>query len=39
MTLSAMVDVTTLLDNHEAVTGTMAGELVIWSLKTGKVGK
>ena len=38
MTLAAVVDVTALLDNHEAVTGTQAGELVIWSLKTGKVG-
>ena len=34
--LNAQVEVTTVLENQEAVTGTRAGELVIWSMRTGK---
>lgn len=34
--LAAEVQVTTVLENHEAVTGTKAGALVVWSLRTGK---
>jgi len=37
MTLPAAVEVTAILDNQEAVTGTFAGELIVWSLRTGKV--
>ena len=37
LTLSAAVEVTAILDNQEAVTGTFAGELIVWSLRTGKV--
>jgi WD40 repeat protein len=36
LTLPAAVEVTAILENHEAVTGTLAGELVVWSLRTGK---
>jgi WD40 repeat protein len=32
----ALVDVTKMLDNHEAITGTRSGELIIWSMRTGK---
>lgn len=32
----ANVDVTAILDNQEVVTGTRAGELIIWSMRTGK---
>ena len=31
-----VASVTAMLENHEAVTGTRAGELMIWSLRTGK---
>ena len=34
--LAAEVQVTIVLENHEAVTGTKAGVLVVWSLRTGK---
>ncbi|ESN91770.1 hypothetical protein HELRODRAFT_96420 [Helobdella robusta] len=34
--LDADVDVTTLLNDKEAVTGTRKGELIVWSVKTGK---
>ena len=34
--LNAQVEVTTVLENQEAVTGTRAGELIIWSMRTGK---
>jgi len=37
MTLAAAVEVTAILDNQEAVTGTFAGELIVWSLRHGKV--
>jgi len=37
MTLPAAVEVTAILDNQEAVTGTFSGELIVWSLRTGKV--
>lgn len=37
LTLAAAVEVTAILDNHEAVTGTFSGELIVWSLRTGKV--
>ena len=32
----ANVDCTAILGNHEAVTGTRKGELLIWSLRTGR---
>jgi len=32
----ATAEVTAILDNHEAVTGTRQGELIIWSMRTGK---
>lgn len=32
----ASTDCTAILDNHEAVTGTRQGELIIWSMRTGK---
>ena len=31
-----LLQVTAVLDNHEAVTGTRQGELTIWSMRTGK---
>ena len=37
LTLAAAVEVTAILDNQEAVTGTFAGELIVWSLRTGMV--
>jgi len=37
LTLAAAVEVTVIIDNQQAVTGTFAGELIVWSLKTGKV--
>ena len=36
LALDAESDVTQMLPNHEAVTGTRKGELTIWSLRTGK---
>ena len=36
LAFDANVDCTTVLDNHEAVTGTRKGELTIWSMRTGK---
>jgi len=34
--LDAQAECTAVLPNHEAVTGTRQGELVIWSMRTGK---
>jgi WD40 repeat protein len=34
--LDAHAEVTVIIDNHEAVTGTRSGELTVWSLRTGK---
>jgi len=36
ISFDAVVDVTKMLDNHEAITGTRSGELIIWSMRTGK---
>lgn len=36
MALDAQVEVTAILENHEAVTGTKGGELIIWSIRTGR---
>ena len=36
LALDATAECTAVLDNHEAVTGTRKGELLIWSMKTGK---
>ena len=36
MALDASADCTVVLDNHEAVTGTRAGQLTVWSMRTGK---
>ncbi|ESO09508.1 hypothetical protein HELRODRAFT_109714 [Helobdella robusta] len=36
ISINANVETTTILENQEAVTGTRSGDLVIWSLKTGK---
>ena len=38
MSLAAAVEVTVIIDNQEAVTGTFAGELIVWSLRHGRVG-
>jgi len=34
--LDAQAEVTAVLENQEAVTGTRSGELIIWSMRTGK---
>ena len=34
--LDANADCTAILDNHQVVTGTRNGDLIIWSMKTGK---
>lgn len=34
--LDAQAEVTVVLENQEAVTGTRSGELIIWSMRTGK---
>ena len=34
--MDAAVEVTALLNDKEAVTGTRRGEMVVWSLKTGR---
>ena len=39
LALDACADCTAILDNHEAVTGTRKGEIVIWSMRTGKVNR
>ena len=36
LALDACAECTAVLDNHEAVTGTRSGELLIWSMRTGK---
>jgi WD40 repeat protein len=36
MSLAANVDVTAILDNDQILTGTHAGELIVWSMNTGK---
>ena len=36
LALDAMAECTTVLNSHEAVTGTRNGELVVWSMRTGK---
>jgi len=37
LALDAEAEVTAILSNNEAVTGTRSGELVIWSMRTGKL--
>ncbi len=37
--LDACAECTAILDNHEAVTGTRNGELIVWSMRTGKVNR
>ena len=39
LALDANAGCTAILDNHEAVTGTRKGEIVIWSMRTGKVNR
>ena len=36
LALDAAADCTAILSSHEAVTGTRNGELVVWSMRTGK---
>jgi len=36
LALDAVVDVTVIVDHHDAVTGTRSGQLVVWSLRSGK---
>jgi len=36
LALDAVVDVTVIVDRHEAVTGTRSGQLTVWSLRSGK---
>ncbi len=36
LALDACAECTAVMANHEAVTGTRSGELVIWSMRTGK---
>lgn len=37
VTLNALAKVSTTLDDHEVVTGTRKGELVIWNMSSGKI--
>lgn len=36
LALNAQAEVTAVLENQETVTGTRAGELIVWSMRTGK---